>query len=233
MIQNTRTAELYGALPSYSVEGGGSSGSMALPGPPTHYPATTLFPDLKLWKPGFGLTELTVPRKIWLELSEEVPEDLGARSMPSCAHLDLAHRSPRKFQMDNQTALGSRRARSLDITPIENSNLDRNHTEIVDLIWRITRTVPTPSTLKLAFPAKDSFAINWKGFYDDLHHRLLRDAFRRWLKWAFEISPTPHSPNELDVEIEQVPNQDLKRRAVELHPDSDDEDQEVPIPSLC
>ncbi|KAF7336405.1 hypothetical protein MVEN_02189400 [Mycena venus] len=42
-------------------------------------------------------------------------------------------------------------------------------------------------------------------------------------KWAFEISPTPHSPNELDVEIEKVPNQDLKRRAVELYLDSDDE----------
>ncbi|KAJ6464600.1 hypothetical protein DFH09DRAFT_1488906 [Mycena vulgaris] len=74
--------------------------------------------------------------------------------------------------------------------------------------------------------SKDSFTINWQGFYDDLHDRLLLDAFRRWLHWAFERSPTLPSPNEQEVKIDEFPREDLKRQAAELYPDSDDEGED-------
>jgi hypothetical protein len=117
-----------------------------------------------------------------------------------------------------------------NISPIENdaqgSNLVQYHTEILTLIRRITRAVLTPPIFNLVYPAKDSFTINWGGFYDDLHERLLLDAFRRWLHWAFERSSTLPSPDKQEVEIHELPREDLKRRAAELYPDSDDEGED-------
>jgi hypothetical protein len=117
-----------------------------------------------------------------------------------------------------------------NISPIENdtpnSHLGQYHTEILTLIRRITRAVLTPPIFNLLYPVKDSFAINWEGFYDDLHDRLLLDAYRRWLHWAFERSSTLPSPDEQDVEIHELPREDLKRRAAELYPDSDDEGED-------
>lgn len=114
-----------------------------------------------------------------------------------------------------------------DVTPIGNDTQDPNlvqcHTEILDLIRRITRTVLTKSIFKIVYPAEDSFTIDWQGFYDDIEYCLLLDAFRRWLNWAFKRSPTLRSPNELDVKINELPREDLKRRAAQLYPDSDEE----------
>ncbi|KAJ7819450.1 hypothetical protein B0H14DRAFT_3737466 [Mycena olivaceomarginata] len=117
-----------------------------------------------------------------------------------------------------------------NITPVVNdtqdSNLVQYHAEILNLIRRITRAVLTPSIFNLVYPGKDSFTIDWQGFYDDLPDRLLLDAFRRWLHWAFERSPTLPSPNEQEVKIDEFPREDLKRQAAELYPDSDDEGED-------
>lgn len=114
-----------------------------------------------------------------------------------------------------------------DITPIENdtqsSILVESQTAIIDLLRRITRSVLTKSIFKLVYPDENSFIIDWSGFYQSIEHCLLRDAYRRWLKWAFERSPTSHSPNELKVKISELPHADLKRTATELYPDSDEE----------
>ncbi|KAF7372528.1 hypothetical protein MVEN_00114900 [Mycena venus] len=103
-----------------------------------------------------------------------------------------------------------------DITPIENDtrhpDLRKRHSEIVNLIRKISCAVIDKSTFKLIYPDKDSFNIDWEGFYDDIDRRLLSDAFRRWLKWAFDRSPTLASPNEPTVKINDLGASDVKER---------------------
>ncbi|KAJ7799928.1 hypothetical protein B0H14DRAFT_2901702 [Mycena olivaceomarginata] len=118
-----------------------------------------------------------------------------------------------------------------NISPIENdtpnSHLGQYHTEILTLIRRITRAVLTPPIFNLLYPVKDSFAINWEGFYDDLHDRLLLDAYRRWY-----IGPSK-DPRRCHLQMNRMSrsmsclariSSDGQRN---FYPDSDDEGEDV------
>ncbi|KAJ6591991.1 hypothetical protein B0H10DRAFT_2090392, partial [Mycena sp. CBHHK59/15] len=102
-----------------------------------------------------------------------------------------------------------------DLTPTnEPQTLAKAHAEIITIIRRITRSVCSKSIFDRVYPNKGTFAIDWQGFVPNLELRMLLDAHRRWLHWAFPKSKS--LAEESGVKI-------LKRKVAELYAESDDE----------
>ncbi|KAJ6474750.1 hypothetical protein C8R45DRAFT_1217199 [Mycena sanguinolenta] len=102
-----------------------------------------------------------------------------------------------------------------DLTPAsEPETLAKAHAEIITVIRRITRSVCSKSTFEDVYPNKSTFTIDWQGFVPNLELRMLLDAHRRWLRWAFPKSKSLSEESSVKI---------LRRKVAELYPESDDE----------
>jgi hypothetical protein len=119
-----------------------------------------------------------------------------------------------------------------DITPIDNQidhpDLLARHAQVDKLIRGISRAVIAQPTFSLAYPDKNSFRINWTGFYKDLPQRMLADSWARWLQWAARSLPKPVPPPVQlkfhDLSDENLEN--LRKRGRKFYvSDSDDEEE--------
>ncbi|KAJ7841280.1 hypothetical protein B0H13DRAFT_2099872 [Mycena leptocephala] len=127
---------------------------------------------------------------------------------------------------------GSFERKAWDITPIDNQidhpDLLARHAQVDKLIRGISRAVIAQPTFSLAYPDKNSFRINWTGFYKDLPQRMLADSWARWLQWAARSLPKPVPPPVQlkfhDLSDENLEN--LRKRGRKFYvSDSDDEEE--------